>query len=99
MKVITQKKLKEVVDKNVRMDILSVRFHKGNFDLGLPYLKDNRKILDFGCGAGYFYDYLKKLRFNVDYIGYDKAKYKENYDFPFYTDLKKIKDKWLCPKS
>jgi|SRR3989344_4925155 len=87
-------KIKNAVDKNIRMNIL--KFHTGNFDLGLKYIKDNDKLLDFGCGIGYFFDYLikKKKRKNVEYVGYDTARYKENYDFPFYTDLKKIKDKF-----
>jgi len=32
----------------------------------------NSKILDFGCGIGYLYSYLKKkLKFKGEYVGYD----------------------------
>ena len=32
----------------------------------------NSKVLDFGCGIGYLYSYLKKkIKFNGEYVGYD----------------------------
>lgn len=31
----------------------------------------NSKILDFGCGIGYLYSYLKKKNFKGEYVGYD----------------------------
>ena len=43
---------------------LSILFEVGNLK--------NSKILDFGCGTGYLYSYLKKkIKFNGEYVGYD----------------------------
>ena len=43
---------------------LSILFEVGNLK--------NSKILDFGCGTGYLYSYLKKkIKFSGEYVGYD----------------------------
>ncbi len=37
------------------------------------YNFDNKSVLDIGSGLGDFYDYLKQLRYLVDYIGIDSC--------------------------
>jgi tRNA (uracil-5-)-methyltransferase TRM9 len=37
----------------------------------VPYLKDDMKILDIGCGNGRFYEFIKSKGFNVEYTGAD----------------------------
>ena len=50
-------------------------------------IKNNEKILDFGCGTAHLYDFLKKKKLNIYYTGidiadkiiaYNKKKYKKN---------------------
>ena len=37
---------------------------------GFPGFR-NKKILDFGCGSGHFYEFLKSVGFEGEYVGYD----------------------------
>ncbi len=43
------------------------------FEMFLPYIKDNMKVLDLGCGSGRFLDFLNKHR-KVQYLGVDKCR-------------------------
>ena len=42
------------------------------FELFLPYIKNNEKIADLGCGNGRFYSFIKKHK-KVKYIGIDNS--------------------------
>lgn len=43
------------------------------FEIFLPYIKDNDKLLDIGCGNGRFYKFISKHR-KVKYTGLEKSK-------------------------
>ncbi len=43
---------------------------KNKFELFREYVKDNIRILDFGCGSKSFNEYYKN-DFNYEYVGYD----------------------------
>lgn len=42
------------------------------FEIFLPYIKDDQHLADLGCGNGRFYEFIKKHR-RIRYIGYDTS--------------------------
>ena len=56
-------------------------------------IKKNEKILDFGCGTGHLYEYLKKKKLNIYYTGIDVADKIIQYNKNIYK--KKPKAKFL----
>jgi len=57
---------------------------------------NNKKILDFGCSDGKFFDFLKERNIKFEGVGYDidTSLRKLNLNFKLYSDLNKIKDKF-----
>ena len=53
-------------------------------------LKNNHRILDFGCGTAHFYEYLKKSRKFPFYTGIDIADKIIRFNKKKYSDNKKV---------
>jgi SAM-dependent methyltransferase len=68
-----------------------------DWDVVVKMIKlDGKKILDFGCSRGEFFDFLKARRVKFDGVGYDIDKSLKKLDLKFriYSDLNKIKEKF-----
>jgi len=83
-----KKELKQVYNTIAEEFSSSRVFPWEELQLFIPYIKDNFKILDLGCGNGRLLKVLKESKTNIEYIGIDfsnKLIEQAKKDFPDYV--------------
>lgn len=63
--------IEKLYEQRCKLEIEEMTCHAQAIDLLKPYLKSGDKLLDVGCGSGYFYHSIRSRLIPVEYYGID----------------------------
>lgn len=63
--------IEKLYEQRCKLEIEEMTSHAQAVDLLMPYLESGDKLLDVGCGSGYFYHSIRSRNIPVEYYGID----------------------------